>query len=158
MKKKTWIRTDDLTGLSPVTQCYGICFDENDKILVAREPEKPWSLPGGRPENNETPVETLRRELREEVNIEVKNIRLLGVQRVEYPNNPNSSEGECYYQARFVCEFKKMLTTLPDPATGKVFEKKFVPSSQITEYVQWGELGASMFRDAIKLHKGTRQF
>jgi len=54
-----------------------IIKDENDRILIARRcPGKSlagfWEFPGGKIEEGETPEESLARELKEEMNLEVK--------------------------------------------------------------------------------------
>lgn len=148
-----WIKTELIEGKSPVTQAYGICFNDNGEILVCREDsDGRWQLPGGKPENEEDLPTTLQREALEEADIEVTNIIVLGFQRVSYPNNPNKTEGDNFYQARLICKVEKVLPPTIDPATGKTWERKFVPADQITEYIKWGQLGEVMFKDAIEVY------
>lgn len=148
----SWIETDSIERYKPVTQVYGICFNEKGEILICKEGvEGKWQIPGGKPEVGEAIEKTLAREFLEEVDIKVKNIRILGVQKVEFPGNPNKDEGEVFYQARCVCEVEDMLPQTLDPASGKTWERKFVPADRITDYIQWGEIGNAMFKDAVGL-------
>ena len=102
----TWIKTDSLDNYSPITQVYGVCFDNEGNILIARSSESAqWQIPGGTPEENETIEQTLKRELLEEVDIEVKDIKVLGVQKVEVPNEPDKT----HHQVRCICTIKKLL-------------------------------------------------
>ena len=150
----SWIETDSIERFRPVTQVYGICFNERGEILICRETgEGKWQLPGGKPEIGESIEKTLTREVLEEVDIKVKNVKILGVQKVEFPNNPNKDEGEVFYQARCVCEIDELLPQTPDPASGKTWERKFVPADKISEYIQWGEIGYAMFKDAVGIWK-----
>ena len=55
----------------------GIVLNDQNKILIARRPlDKSfgglWEFPGGKIEEGESPEEALQRELKEELNIEVK--------------------------------------------------------------------------------------
>ena len=146
----TWIRADDLSEFKPCFQVYGIIFNNIGEILLIQEKGK-WKIPGGTPEGNETAVETLKRELLEEADVEVMDILPLGAQRVDYPNNPNKDEGDLYFQYRFICSVDKLLDPTPDPDTGIINPRMFVPSEKITEYVKWGKVGEAMFDDAISL-------
>lgn len=145
-----WIKTSSGYGYTPITQVYGICFNQAGEILICREDnEHNWQLPGGKPEDGESVTDTLQREVREEVSIEVDNVICLGLQRVHYPHNPNHAEGVDYYQARLIGQVINILPQTVDPATGKLWERRFVPADNITAYIQWGVLGDAMFRDAI---------
>jgi len=59
--------------------------ERNGKFLILRRvDENPlwhhkWELPGGKIELNETPVDALRREVREEAGIEINSPRLVGI-------------------------------------------------------------------------------
>lgn len=153
----TWIETDSVERFKPITQVYGVCFNDKGEILVCKEgPEGKWQLPGGKPEIGETIEKTLEREFIEEVDIKIKNIKISGIQKVEFPDNPDKEEGVEFYQLRCICEIGELLSQTPDPASGKIWERKFVPADQITEYIKWGEIGKIMFKDAVKLWSQTK--
>ena len=146
----TWIRDDDLSKYKPVGQVYGIVFNEKEEILIARPgPEDPWAIPGGTPEKGETIEQALQREFLEEVDVKVKNILPLGTQKVE------AEDGSITHQLRCIALLDHLLpqTIDPDPTKNTVWERKFVPAENATEYVKWGKIGEAMFRDAIQLYK-----
>ena len=150
----TWILDSDLDKYTPVTQIYGIIFNDKGEILVSREtPDSKWQISGGKPEKGETNEEAVRRELLEEVDVKAGTVYSLGAQRTEIPNNPNKNEGDLFYQLRYVVELGELLPQTPDPDRGNVWERMFVPAEKITEYIKWGEVGNAMFDDAIKLWK-----
>ena len=57
----------------------GIVLDENKVLLHRAEGEKFWTFPGGRAEIGETGEQTLIREIKEELNENVRVVRLLWV-------------------------------------------------------------------------------
>ena len=153
-----WMRDDNIEKFSPVTQIYAIVFNDKGEILVARESsDGKWQIPGGKPEKGETMEETVRRELLEEVDVKAGAIYPLGAQKTEMPGNPNKDEGDLFYQLRCVVELGELLPQTPDPDRGNVWERKFVASDEITEYIKWGAVGDAMFADAIKLWKQKHQ-
>jgi len=150
----TWMKDDVLSKYSPVRQIYSVVFNDKGEILVARESsEGKWQIPGGKPEKSETIAETVKRELLEEVDVKAGAIYPLGAQKTEIPNNPNRDEGDLFYQLRCVVELGELLPQTPDPDRGNVWERMFVPTNKITEYIKWGETGNAMFADAIALWK-----
>lgn len=148
----TWVRSDELTQFKPYFQVYGIVFNQAGEILLIQEKGK-WKIPGGTPETGETDIDTLKRELVEEADVTVSKVFPLGAQKVDYPNNPKQSEGELYYQLRYICLIDELLLQTPDPDTGITNVRKFVPAEEVTEWVKWGNVGDAMFHDAIELFK-----
>lgn len=146
----TWIRTGSLDKFKPITQVFGVCFNPKNEILICRaDKNDDWHLPGGKPEPNEGIKGTLKREFLEEVDAKIKNIKILGIQKVEFP-------GDVFYQARCICELEALLPQTPDPATGKTLGRSFVPISEVGRYIKWGKIGNTIFRDAIDLYKTLR--
>ncbi|MBI2851318.1 MAG: NUDIX hydrolase [Chloroflexi bacterium] len=56
---------------------------DSDEIVLITPDGKNWGFPGGRPEGDESWEETLRREVKEEACVEVRDARLLGFGRGE---------------------------------------------------------------------------
>jgi 8-oxo-dGTP pyrophosphatase MutT (NUDIX family) len=150
----TWIPDGAIDRYKPCFQVYGIIFNDIGEILLIQEKGK-WKIPGGTPEGNETAKETLRRELMEEADVTIKKLVPIGVQRVDYPNNPKTSEGDMYYQYRYVCFLDEFLEGTPDPDTGITNPRMFVPAESVTNYVDWGEVGKVMFDAAINVYRSS---
>lgn len=55
-------------------------FDTKRRILLVRQAydQRLWSLPGGRVEHDETPLEAAIREVREETNLQIKPVAFIG--------------------------------------------------------------------------------
>lgn len=150
--KNTWIKTYEVEKYSPIRQVYGVVFNDKNEILICRSSkEKDWQIPGGSPEKGETIEETLKRELLEEVDIEVSNIKPIGVQEATLPDSPNKKP---IYQVRCIAKLTKLLPQTSDPDSGNTWERKFVPANEITKYVKWGVTGEAMFKDAIEMWNG----
>lgn len=141
----TWIPTDHPDNYSPITQVYGVCLNDQGQVLICHEPGREgWGLPGGGLEVGETLVEALQREFMEEVDAEIEEIKPIGIQRVE-------ESGKTYYQSRFFCRVKKLLPQTPDPDTGLIYERKFVPLSNLNDYLKWGLIGDAIITESKKL-------
>jgi hypothetical protein len=87
----------------------------------------------------------------EEVDTEIKDTKPLGVQKVTFPDDPDKNKA--IYQVRCIAKLKKLLPQTPDPANGHTWERKFVPASEITNYVNWGKTGMAIFTDASKQNR-----
>lgn len=75
-------------------------FDDQRRILLLDHvfrADNGWGVPGGFIGNGEAPEEALRRELREEVSIEIDDVRLLFVRTLGF-----IKQVEIYYRARVI--------------------------------------------------------
>lgn len=157
----TWIKLNDdsdLVKFQPITQAYGICFNDKKEILILdQKGDSKWTLPGGTLEVGETPIQTLIREVMEEADITLKNISLLGVQRVEDPQNLDPKE-KLHFQVRFIAKVDQIQFQTIDPAKDRIHVRRFVPISAINNCIHWGSTGEALFRDAeIKFKKLTKE-
>ena len=79
-------------------------FNEKDEILLVRDYDGKWALPGGWCEYNSTIMENTVKEAREEAGIEVEPVKLVAAHSNRHHNNPNSY----FYITRFfvLCRYK----------------------------------------------------
>jgi len=134
--KTVWREPNEkLSG--PITQATGFCFTSDNRILIIRKPGRAWHLPGGHPEDGESLIQTIKREVMEEASVELSDCHLIGYSEVFYPENPDEIEGEHYYQARLACKIKKINKLRTDPATGILFERKLVTPQEFLELIKW---------------------
>jgi len=80
----------------------GILIDEAGRILLLEHvfrPDSGWGIPGGFIGRREQPEEGLRRELREEIDVEIEDVRLLFVRTLGRPR-----QMEIYFRARVIGE------------------------------------------------------
>ena len=134
-----------------VRQVYGIVFSDDGRILLRIE-DNIYKLTGGKPENNETFEETLKREYIEELNVELDECYYLGYLLVEENN-------EKHAQVRMIAKVKNINENHIDPATGEMYGRKLININNIKEYLNYSdEAGNLMIDDAIKLAKEKYNF
>jgi ADP-ribose pyrophosphatase YjhB (NUDIX family) len=151
--KTIWKPLESLEDISPIWQVYGVCFTKDKNVMVIRNPLEggtftPWNLPGGTPEFNERPEQTLIREIQEEADISISNIKLLGAFEVFFPNNPNKKKGDHYYQLRYFALIDQIEKQTVDPHDNKMVERKLIPANEFNEYIKWGDVGKELVRVA----------
>jgi ADP-ribose pyrophosphatase YjhB (NUDIX family) len=108
-----------IVGHRPLILVAGVIliFDEHERLLLIRRTDDgQWALPGGLMELGETAEQTARREVREEVGLEVGGIEFLGVFSGPemfhvYPNGDEAFGVSVAYTARYGGQPLK-----PDPA------------------------------------------
>ncbi|MGI5270043.1 NUDIX domain-containing protein [Nonomuraea sp. CA-218870] len=108
----------------------GCVFDDEGRLLVARHGDVGlWAAPGGALDPDERPEEAVRRELREELGIEVRVRGLIGVHggpefRVHYPNGH-----ECAYMiAVYGCVIE---SGTPTPDGDEIREARWVREDEL---------------------------
>lgn len=78
-----------------ITQASALCFTADGSVVLVSEDGTEWNLPGGHPEGDERPEQTLAREAWEEACAVVTAPQYLGAQRVE------DARGAAVFQTRF---------------------------------------------------------
>lgn len=123
-----WVEGGD-APVEHVSQVSGYVFDKHKNVLIVKN--KNWTIPGGHPEQGETYIETLEREVREEACVEMENISYLGCVKVTEVETK-----EIKYQLRFtatvshVSDFKEKYETS---------ERLFVNPDNLGEYILWAK-------------------
>ena len=129
-------------------QSYGICFCEG-KLLIALGYyggiDREWGYTGGRIEEGETFEETLRREIKEESNMEVISFLPIGYQKV------TKKDGSFKYQLRYVCKVRPYGPFISDPADGIISEIKLINPNEYKKYVNWGRIGDRLVARSLEL-------
>jgi 8-oxo-dGTP diphosphatase len=88
------------------TAC-AVCVDDAGRVLLARRAGEPfrgaWDLPGGFVDGDEHPLDTVRRELREETGLEVEPLEFLGIWMDRYSDDESGPATlNLYWRARVV--------------------------------------------------------
>jgi len=87
---------------TPKVDVRGAVFSDNQILLVRERREKLWTLPGGWADINNSPAESVEKEIREESGYEARAIKLAAV----YDRNKHSHPRYYFhlYKMFFVCE------------------------------------------------------
>ena len=136
--KLRWIENFERTN-ERYTQVSGYVFDNENRLLIVKS--EAWTIPGGHPEQGETPLETLTREIMEEACVTVKNARYLGAVEVV-------EKGEIYYQLRYIAKINEIL---PFKKEWEISERAFAALADLDKYIKWAN-GAT-FRAQIESAK-----
>jgi 8-oxo-dGTP pyrophosphatase MutT (NUDIX family) len=102
------ILTDKITQeLGSTTSVFSFIFDSQKKqilLLKHTDTSRGYDIPGGHIETGETPIEALHREILEETGAIVKNIKMIGVQRISKLEPEPQYPDLISHQAFFVSE------------------------------------------------------
>lgn len=134
----------DLLDPDKVKQIYGVCFYQDQIVIVLNGKKRTWGLVGGKPEEGENIQQALEREVQEESNMQVLRWRPVGVQEVTDPN------GSISYQLRVVCKVRPFGDFAADPA-GTITEVKLIDPKDYKNYFDWGEIGEKIISRANQL-------
>ena len=146
--KFIWHKKDSFLSLDPITQVYGVCFDNSGNILIMRTPGKSWNIPGGTPEINENPEIALKRELEEEVDVSISLGKMIGYFEV-------ISDKSTIYQLRYAALIEEVNSQTIDPATNEINERKFIKPNEFFDYISYYEY-RPMLDEAIKWYKKNK--
>ncbi len=131
--------------ISHCRQTYGVCFCEDKIVIVHNGLKYGWGLVGGTIEKGETLIETLKREIKEESNMEVLSYLPIGYQKVTDPR-----DGSFVYQLRYACKVKPYGPFVSDPA-GTISEMKLIDPKDYKNYFDWKKIGDRIMERALEL-------
>ena len=127
------------------TQIYGVCFYDDQVVLVHSMVNNKWGLVGGTIEAGETFEEALKREIQEESNMELVAWKPIGYQKIVYEDN-----GETLFQLRAVCKVRPFGEFVSDP-DGDVDMIKLINPDDYREYFDWGDTSQRIMEVAKNL-------
>lgn len=122
-----WDENFELTN-EKHTQVSGYIFNDKNQLLIVKN-GKTWTIPGGHPEEGETPLETLKREVMEEGCVTLKDIKYLGGVEVV-------DKDEVYYQLRYTAKAHEILPFRDEWETS---ERLFVDLQELHNYITWSK-------------------
>jgi len=135
-----------LLPLGLCTQVYGVCFIDDEIVIVKNGLKNTWGFPGGTIEKNETIESTFKREAREEANIDIIKWIPIGYQKITL------LDGSYIYQLRVCALAKKIGEFISDPG-GTISETKIINPLDYKKYFDWGEIGERIIQRALELRK-----
>lgn len=131
-----------------------LIWNDTGRILVVKPNYKPgWDLPGGMVEANEPPLDGLRRELAEELDLHPDRFRLLCVDWVP-PHGPWDDQLAFIFDAGTIPGAERDRLSLHDNELG---EYQFVEPNELSELLRprlWRRARAAL--DARRVGDGTR--
>lgn len=116
-----------------VTACMVFAFDESGHLVLAK-PKRGWGLPGGHREKGETPQECAKREFYEETNIRIRNLRIIGRQKIEkiIRSEHNAKYPKLGYILFYIADVEKIDN---HEAKHEVSHRAFVPMEKMNDYI-----------------------
>lgn len=126
-------------------QVYGVCFCNGKLVIGYGGHKKDWGLIGGTIEKGETFEEALRREIKEESNMEILDLKPIGYQKVI-----NLKDESYIYQLRYACMVEPIGPFESDP-TGMVTEIKLIDPEEYKKYFDWGQIGERLISRAREI-------
>jgi len=109
---RTWLPADQIRARDAafrVRQVYCWITTSDDKIIATSKDGMHWQFPGGKPEDNETLLETLEREVYEQTGLDIdeyiNNIKLFGYYKI-------AEWDEAYLQLRYTLKIPQQSNNL----------------------------------------------
>jgi 8-oxo-dGTP pyrophosphatase MutT (NUDIX family) len=151
-----WLDHTNFEELENVIQSYGFIFDKEGKICIVDCNKGYWSLPGGKPEDeDDTFEETLIREVDEEADLDIKNIKRVGCFKCTALGDNCERKGVTHI-LRYIAEVEKIKEQTIDPAENAIPLRKFIDSKDFLEFVKWDDNGEFQLKKALEKLMGER--
>lgn len=121
---------------------HAYCFCDN-KFVVVFDQKGYWTPPGGGVEEGEDVRTAVRREVKEETNMNVLKQRFIGCQDITEPKGVVS-------QTRSICIVEPIGPFVSDP-DGDVTKIELIDPKDYKKYFDWGEIGDHIMQRALEL-------
>ena len=132
-------------GDKKIQGVHAYCFCGDKLVLVYSEKKGYWTPPGGGVEAGESARDAVRREVKEETNMNVIRQRFIGCQDI------TESQG-VVSQTRSVCIVEPFGPFTNDP-DGDITKIELIDPADYKKYFDWGEIGDHLMRRALELKK-----
>ena len=120
----------------PVWQVYVFCVTKDNKVVLVRDKgEDRFTLLGGRTKAGEKAEETAKREIKEEAQIKLKNLFLLGSLEVVSPNEKNKIQKH-HQQVRFISKVQLDNQFIPRKCL-ETEERILIEVGKLPNYLSW---------------------
>jgi len=130
-------------------KAYAVCLYNGKMLLVNHSKWDIWSIPGGTRDPGESIEKTLKREILEETNCEVKDYRPIAYQKVVSPL------GAIYhYRLQYICNVVPLGDFKKDPADN-VNKIAWIQPEDFEGYIENKEFKKVVIQRALKLLKET---
>jgi len=142
-----WYLANSLPDVSLITQSSAYCFYNNKFAIVKQKGKDEWSIPGGHLEPNESPKETVIREVYEEAYLSISEPKLFGFQKY------TRADRSVFYQIRWFALVNKILDFKAEYETERV---EFVLPEEVGNYLLWwntSKAGVAELQDALLIYK-----
>ncbi len=126
-------------------QTYAVCLCDGKMVIAYRGKKKKWGLIGGHIEKGETFEQTLKREIKEESNMEVLKFLPVGYQKAT-----DTRDNSFVYQLRYVCIVRPYGPFVSDP-DGSIVEIKLIDPKDYKKYFDWGKIADRIIERALEL-------
>ena len=131
-------------GDRKVSAVHAYCFYKGKLVIVYAGKKNEWTPPGGGVDGNETALQAVIREVKEESNMKVLKHAFIGYQDI-------SESGRVLTQTRSVCIVEPYGDFIEDPDEGEITEIKLIDPGEYKNYFDWKEIGEHIMKRALEL-------
>lgn len=128
-------------------KAHAVCVYDGKMLLVNHPQWDVWGIPGGTREPNESIEETLKREIQEEANCRVIDIKPIAYQKVV-----NSSGDICHYRLQYLCNVIPLGDFEGDVA-GNINKISWIEPTDFEAYIENKEFKRLVIRRALEYIK-----
>jgi inorganic pyrophosphatase len=144
----TWQSEGELPPRNQVTQASAVCFTSDDQIVMISGDGIAWNIPGGHPEEGESPDDALSREVWEEACCEIIEHALLGYQHVR-----DLTDDSVHFQLRYFCR----VDVEPFDPKHEITHRKIISPGDFLQTLEYGHspIAKEVFR--LSMEANARQ-